>query len=140
MNKLGWAFLAIGVLLLVGAVFAVMNTVNLLQDGIRTTGNVVDYVVDYDNDGMLFAPVFTFLDDQGSEHRIVSNVSSSSRGYTLGEAVDVIYRRGDPEGADIVSMFGLWGMAAILGGIGVGFVFFGILGIYIIGRIPQISD
>lgn len=124
---LGWLFIGIGALLLTGAFFAVMSSRSLLQEGIRTTGNVIDFVESQDEDGQtMYAPVFSFLDEQGVEHQILSNVSSSSYAYMKGQAVDVIYRPGDPQGAEIQSTFGLWGLAAILGFIGIIFLVFGI--------------
>lgn len=124
---LGWLFIGIGVLLLVGMLLSINSTRSLLKEGVRTTGNVINFVETQDDEGQtMYAPVFAFLDQQGGEHQIVSHVSSSSYAYMKGQAVDVIYRTGDPDSAQIQSTFGLWGLAAILGFVGVIFVIFGI--------------
>jgi hypothetical protein len=138
---LGWLFIGIGALLLAGAFFAVMSSRSLLREGIRTTGNVIDFVESQAEDGQpMYAPVFSFLDEQGVEHQIRSNVSSSSYAYMKGQAVDVIYRPGDPQRAEIQSTFGLWGLAAILGFVGIFFLVFGIGTNFITRKILSSTD
>jgi hypothetical protein len=133
---LGWLFIGIGALLLIGTLLAITNTRSLLREGVRTTGNVVDYVESQDDEGQtMYAPVFAFFDEQGGQHQIVSNVSSSSYAYMMGQAVDVIYRPGNPEGAEIQSTFGLWWLAGILGFVGGIFIVFGIGANFITGKV-----
>ena len=139
-KKFALLFLVIGAGLLVGALISGLNSFSLLREGVRTTGNVVDFNQGYDDEGdMMYTPVFTFLDEQGSQHQVTSRVSRSSPGYRRGEAVTVIYRRSSPENAEIQSLFGLWGVAGILTIIGVGFVFFGVLALIMFGRVADTS-
>lgn len=126
-----WLFLVIGVGLLIGAAFAALNSVRLIQQGVRTTGNVVDFIESFDEEGtLMYSPVFVFLDENGQEHRIQSSYSSSSPGYTRGQIVDVVYPRGDPERARLPNAFSYWGVTLILGFIGVAFVFFGVMALW----------
>lgn len=128
---IAWLFLVIGVGLLIGAAFAAMNSVRLIQQGIRTTGNVVDFIESYDDEGtLMYSPVFVFLDENGQEHRIESSYSSSSPGYTRGQIVDIVYPPGKPEAARIPDWFSYWGVTLILGFIGVAFIFFGALALW----------
>jgi hypothetical protein len=130
---IGLIFLGVGVLILGGAILAGMNSASLLREGVRTTGNVIELLQSYDDEGdLLYTPVFLFLDEQGREHRVQSKFSSSPPGYRPGQAVELIYRPGRPETADVTSFFGLWGLAGILGMMGVGFIFFGLLALWVI--------
>ncbi len=133
-----WLFLVIGVGLLIGAAFAALNSVRLIQQGVRATGNVVDFVESYDEEGtLMYSPVFVFIDENGQEHRIQSSYSSSSPGYTRGQIVDIVYPRGNPEGARIPNAFSYWGVTLILGFIGITFVFFGVMALWKI--VPAVS-
>lgn len=125
---IAWLFLVIGVGLLIGAAFAAMNSIRLIQQGVRATGNVVDFIESYDDEGtLMYSPVFVFLDENGQEHRIESSYASSSPGYTRGQIVDIVYPRGQPERARIPDAFSYWGVTMILGFIGGAFIFFGVL-------------
>jgi len=136
MRNLGWLFIAIGILLLAGAVISINSTRQLLSQGIRTTGNVVDYSIGQDDEGTtMYAPVFAFLDQVGIEHQVQSKVSSSSQAYIKGQAVTVIYHSGSPESAEIMSTFGLWGVAGILGFVGVMFVVFGVGAVFVVRKV-----
>jgi hypothetical protein len=128
---IAWLFLIIGAGLIIGAAFAALNSYRLIQQGIRTTGNVVDLVESYDDEGtLMYSPIFKFLDENGQEHRVQSSYSSSSPGYTRGQIVDIVYPPGKPESARIPNAFSYWGVAMILGFIGIGFVFFGALALW----------
>lgn len=137
-RNLGWLFIAIGILLLAGAVVSINSTRQLLSQGIRTTGNVVDYSISQDSEGtLMYAPVFKFLDQAGFEHQVQSNVSSSSPAYIKGQAVTIIYRSVSPENAEIMSAFGMWGLASILGFIGLIFVVFGIGAGFVVRKVLE---
>ena len=141
LRNLGWLFVAIGILLLAGAVISINSTRQLLNEGIRTTGNVVDYTIGQDDEGTtMYAPVFAFLDQDGFEHRVQSNVSSSGQAYIMGQAVTVIYRPDSPESAEIMSSFGLWGLTGILGFVGMMFVVFGIGVVFVVRKVFESQE
>jgi hypothetical protein len=132
-KKVGIIFLVVGILLLGGAILAGMNTVSLLNEGVRTTGNVVEFLESYDDEGdLMYTPVFVFLDEQGQEQRVQSKISSSSPRFRQGQAVELIYRPGKPETADTTSFFDLWLLAGILGFMAIGFIAFGVVAIWVI--------
>ncbi len=135
----GWIFTLIGVGLAIGAVFAAFSGARLAREGVHTTGNVVDFTESTSEDGtLMYAPVFTFLDEQGQQHRIQSRVSSSPPGYSKGQIIELVYPPGQPEKADVASWFGVWGVAFILGIIAVVFIPVGIL--LLVKLVPAIAS
>lgn len=129
----GYIFLGVGILLLGGAIIAGMNSASLLREGVRTTGNVLEFNQYYDDEGtLMYTPVFVFLDEQGQEQQVQSKISSSSPRFRPGQAVELIYRPGKPQTADTISFFDVWFLTGILGVMGIGFIFFGILAVWII--------
>jgi hypothetical protein len=129
----GLIFLGVGILLLGGALLAGMNSLSLLRDGVRTTGNVLEFSESYDDEGnRMYSPVYIFLDEQGQEQVVQSIISSSSPRYRQGQTVELIYRPGKPQTASTISYFDLWFLAGILGVLGLGFFIFGIVAVWII--------
>jgi Protein of unknown function (DUF3592) len=125
---IAWLFLIIGIGLVIGAGIAAYYSTRLIQQGIRTTGNVVDFVESFSEDGtLMYSPIFVFIDENGQEHRVQSSYSSSSPGYARGQIVDIVYQPGKPDSARIPNAFSYWGVTGILGFIGIGFIFFGAL-------------
>lgn len=129
----GLIFLGVGMLVLSGAFIAGMNTASLLREGVRTTGNVLEFVESYDDEGtLMYSPVYIFRDEQGQEQRVQSKISSSSPRYRQGQSVELIYRPGKPETADTTSFVEVWLLAGILGVMGLGFSVFGVLAVWFI--------
>ncbi len=141
MRSLGWLFVAIGILLLAGTAVSINSSRRLLREGIRTTGNVVDFTLSQDSEGTtMYAPVFVFLDQSGTEHQVQSNVSSSSPVYVKGQAVPVIYRPTSPYSAEILSRFELWGLAGILGFVGAMFIVFGVGAVFVVRKLLDFQE
>ncbi len=129
----GLIFLGVGILLLGGALLAGMNTLSLLREGVRTTGNVLEFNESYDDEGtLMYSPVYIFLDEQGREQIVQSIISSSSPHYRRGQTVELIYRPGKPQTASTISYFDVWFLTGILGVMGLGFTAFGVAAIWLI--------
>ncbi|MCP9757621.1 DUF3592 domain-containing protein [Lacihabitans sp. CCS-44] len=71
-----------------------------------------------------YAPVVEFLDKSQQAHLHYHMVFSRPPQYQVGEYVDIYYKSDDPENA---SMGYSWFPILILGGIGLVFIFFGII-------------
>jgi hypothetical protein len=67
-----------------------------------------------DKDGdQYFRPVITFKDTAGKEIAVTSNLSSNPAAYAKGDTVPLVYKRDQPEKADLETFFGMWGPASM---------------------------
>jgi len=136
----GVIFGIVGLGLLVGAALAVMSSNRFLSESVRTTGNVVDFIESYDDEGtLMYTPVFEYIDQQGATYTARANYSSSNKSYMKGEAVELLYLPSDPEDVRTPSWFSLWGLALILGAMGIFFVGFAALFLWVISRPGEID-
>lgn len=79
----------------------------LLNDGIQTTGKVIDLIEIRDSDGTTYKPVFKFTDRTGEEITFKSAVSSSPTPYKIGDKVNIIYSKHN-EQRKVISFWGLY--------------------------------
>lgn len=113
----------------------ISDTLRHRADSVRTEGQVVDFVTSRGSKGgTMYSPRVRF-DVPGAEGgvarsvEIVGRVSSSSRGYSLGEKVGVLYKPADPEDGRIDSFMEQWFavlmisiFAVVFNGVWIGFV------------------
>lgn len=115
-------FTWIGILLLVIGLGIGCYNFYFIQNSTKTKGVVLRL------DGGAFrqgyAPVVEFLDKNQQAHLHYHMVFSRPPQYQVGEYVDIYYKSDDPENA---SMGYSWFPILILGGIGLVFIFFGII-------------
>lgn len=107
--------------LLIASLFFVMKTISFLDNAHEAVGIVVEIERIYD-DGVTFAPVFKFTDNEGLERTVQSSVSSNPASHDVGDEVQVLYDPEDSSKAKINNFFNIWGLAIILGGLGVGII------------------
>jgi hypothetical protein len=137
MGRLGWLFLLLGLGLLAGAGYAASRTAAFLRIAASADGTVVDLVesVSTDSDGRrsrTYRPVVEFAPASGAVRTFTSSSGSSPPAYDVGERVTVLYDPQNTHDARLKGTFSLWGVAIILGGIGL--VFGGIGGGMIAAR------
>lgn len=119
-TPIGLTFAGIG-----GAFYAADQA--LEAKGGRASGTVVALNRHRDSDGdTMYKPEVEFRDSNGTTHRFVSGISSSSPGVSRGESVDVIYDPDSPGHAAMNTFMqryffpllfgGLGGLFALLGG------------------------
>jgi len=65
-----------------------------------------------------YAPVFTFVTGNGKTVSVTSHSSSNPPEFALAEPVTVLYTPSDPEDARIDTVWQLWGVPLLVGGIG----------------------
>lgn len=106
----------------IGAAVTWLNSVDLSNTGVQTTGIVTDLI--RSSKGSTQAPVVEFQLENGTKHTYTSNVFSSPPAYDLGERIALWY---DPADPDVVVMDGLdrWFAPLFLG---VFFLIFGGIG------------
>lgn len=111
-TPMGLLFAGIG-----GAFF--LDDQQLEANGARAQGTVIALNRHRDNDGdTMYRPEVEFRDSNGTQHRFVSSISSSSPGVSRGEQVDVIYDPDAPGDATIDSFMQRYFFPLIFGGIG----------------------
>lgn len=93
-NVFRLVFLILGIVFTgIGALLYSLWQKNLHHRNITTTGTIVGYKEDYD-DGVTYAPIVVFVNDQGQEVEGISNVSKSKNllgKYQIGQQVSIRY-------------------------------------------------
>ena len=128
LSRLGkFAFIPLGLMLLLGAAWAVSSTKTWLAHAIEVEGKVIDMVRTRDRDDTtyLFAPVVAFRTVDGRTIEFESSVRSYPPAYRTGQTVSVFYDPDEPRYAQIKGFFSLWIMPMILGFIGSVFLIVG---------------
>jgi hypothetical protein len=121
-----WIFLLIGLGLLGGAAFLVVDTRNDIARADKADGTVVALIGERDSDGdTMYYPRVRFITRSGNPVEFTGSVGSSPAAFDVGEPVAVLYDPAEPEEARIDSFFQLWFAALVLGGIGLVFAAIG---------------
>lgn len=127
-----WAVPAIGALFLVIAAFSLQARLSFESDALRTDGEVVGVVQSsrIDNDGRRstsWCPTVRFTSESSGTLTFTARTCSNPPSYRIGEHVDVLYLRGEPESAAIDSPAERWLLPLVFGGIGLVFLLIGLL-------------
>jgi hypothetical protein len=62
----------------------------------------------------MYTPTFSFKDKTLKDHFYESKVSSHPQPYAIGEKVNIVYERKNPQNVKIVSFWGLYAASVIL--------------------------
>jgi Protein of unknown function (DUF3592) len=119
---LKYAFAAIGLVLLAGALFWIQQTRWFLNEAIVAEGTVVDLV--RSGGDSTYRPVVRFRAAGSREVEFTSGAGTNPPAYSRGEKVEVLYRPSKLEDASIKGFVSLWLGPTIVGGLGA--VFFAI--------------
>lgn len=134
-------FSTIGLAVLTFGVSIYFQQTELIENGIKTQGQVIDNVERRDSDGSTYAPVVEFVTNQKERVTFTSSLSSYPPEFEVGEVVGVIYQADSPrESAEIDSWLSLWFGPLICGILGGAFSAFGLGFLFsIIGRMMLIN-
>ena len=157
-------FFFVGIAAIFAAIYFALDTSKLLKEGTITKGVVVELVEIVDKDtnfqrrkynrieistgsdsnhkigyNYSYAPKVEFLDGAGKKFAFQSSMSSSPPSFSLGEQVDVIYPKDNPQTAKIKSTMSLWGLSIILGGMGLVFMVIGFIGFISVSGVLLLS-
>ena len=130
-------FLALGLLMIGGALFVCNSVRTFDANATKTTGTVLELVASTSKNSQgsstTYAPLVSYTDNSGGTHQYKPNYSSNPPGYEVGEKVDVFY---DPKNPDDVKLGGLgeYTGAFVLGGIGLVFALIGLIAVLVILR------
>ncbi len=135
-SKIKYIFIAIGLPMLIGAVFDYYSTVSFLESALSAEGTITDFEEHYNDGSVTYRPVVEFVD---SNNQLIEFISSTGRGrsvYSLGEKIGVVYSPSNPQQASLDSFFSLWGTTLITTILGASFFSVGIF-IFLIGKFKQ---
>ena len=136
----GLPMLLIGLLLSGLALYKSFTTYQFLEDAIEAEGQVIGLVNKGGESGS--AVRYVFPDRTGRLHTHTTNWSSNPPAYDIGEAIPVRYLDGDPDGHEVGGRVAIWWAEAVLGAIGLGLLFVGILLLVLFSRggSPTVDD
>lgn len=126
-----YAFAAIGIAMLIGAVFWCLSVRSFIAEAQRAEGTVVDLVQsrssssNSSSSSSTYRPVVQFRDARGAQIEFTSSSGSNPPSYSVGERVTVLYRASEPNRASIDGFFSLWGGPVIVGALGTVFLLVG---------------
>ncbi|WP_348704010.1 DUF3592 domain-containing protein [uncultured Neptuniibacter sp.] len=118
MKKIPIILIFVGLIVLIIATIVFFKQQQFISMAITTEGQVVELL--RTRSGTYF-PVVLFTAENGQVIEISSTSSSNPPAYEVGERVEVYYASYNPQGAKISGFFSLWGISAVLGGIGLVF-------------------
>jgi hypothetical protein len=121
----GWILTFLAPLMIMAGVVGVATEWHFIRTALRAEATVVEMVEQSGDNGVMYAPVYTFKDQAGQEQKVHSRCSSYPPAYHVGDKIAVLYRPSSPRDAQIQSFFDMWGWMAIVGGIG---IVYGIIG------------
>jgi hypothetical protein len=131
----GVIFSASGLACLVLAAAFALHTKYFLLHAVRASGTIVEMLpVEHKSDGDItveYAPVFRFQAENGQSYTIRSSTSTNPPEFQTGDAVSVLYDRGDPKEATPDSFAQLWIVPVILVGIAIAHGLIGFVCLYL---------
>lgn len=130
-----YIFALIGAIIFLVALFVIKSELNVVRNGIETTGVVIDQSVSKSSDGDYFYhPIIQFNTEDNREITFRSPEGGSQSRFYLGEKINVIYLPNDPQRATINNFLGLYGAGTILSVFGLVFASTGFIPLYFIRR------
>ncbi len=120
--------------LLAGAGYFVHRNRSFKKSAVTAKGTIVELIESSGSETHTkkYTPIFTYTDQDGTEHRKKSRYTSYPPIGEVGDRIEIMYDPENPSAAKIDTFFSNWGVPLILGGLGsasfvVGFVFLIIL-------------
>lgn len=130
-----YIFALIGAIIFIVALFVIKSELNVVRNGIETTGIVVDQSVSKSSNGSyLYHPIIQFSTEDNREITFRSPEGRSQSRFHLGERINVIYLPTEPHRATINNFLGLYGAGTILSIFGLVFASTGLIPLYFIRR------
>jgi hypothetical protein len=126
-----WYFVSGIICFIVGLGFAASTAIFLARSN-STAGKVVRFEEqeNSDHDGVNYAPVFSFVANDGKLYTIQSGVATNPPGFEEGQNVSVLYIKGNPGSARLNSFWQLWFVTVICCSIGIVFALISSLVLY----------
>jgi hypothetical protein len=131
-HPVAWIFGGIGAAMLAAAWIVHGRTSARLARSRNAEGEVVALAesTETDDDGnssTYYAPVIRFTPPGGAPVTFESSLACAPAEHEVGQRVTVLYMADDPTDAEIKGFFAQWLPVVVIGAIGAGFTFFGVL-------------
>ncbi len=108
-----------GIFIAIGAFF-LQSGMDLNENGIHTTGTVVQINTKTDSDGdRSYYPVVEFQLGNGELFTQEMPYGSSPAGYDVGDPIEIAYYAGDPSSASVMTTFWIYVFPGIFIGVGI---------------------
>lgn len=107
-KAIGVIILACSIMPLAFGVYYFAKTKSFLIRAVTTQGKILDLKEHSSGDGVVYRPVFSFVDNAGKEHKIHSTWGSYPPRYEIGDSISVLYDPRNPGNAKIDSFLNLW--------------------------------
>jgi len=125
--------LCVGFVLLAVAGYQTWRISQFIERSQTAQGTVTDLepVTSNDRDSsakVTYAPIFTFVTGDGKTVSVTAHSSSNPPAFAPNEPVTVLYDPSDPVDARIDTLWQLWGVPLLIGGVGL--FLFGMAGIF----------
>ena len=105
-----------------------VSTSSYLKSAKSVEGTVIKLLpIEDDENNTTYAPVFEFKDQAGQSHVIESSLGRNPPAFEKGQKVEVLYDPASPQNAKLNEFFSLWGVAVIVGFIGMLSLIFGLI-------------
>lgn len=115
---------ALGALLIIVAAVVAGFRWSYLRRAVTTTATITNLIATKEHDGdILYAPVYVFTNQHGQSVKVILSMSSSPPVGEVGDKIEVLYDPANPQDSIPNRFFAVWGIPAVLGGIGAGYVF-----------------
>jgi Protein of unknown function (DUF3592) len=124
-NVIKYGFTALGILLLLVAMYLVQQTRTFYREASKAQGTVIDLVRGRSSSSRTYAPVVRFVTEAGESIEFTSDTGSNPPSYSEGEIVEVLYRPETPHAARINGFFALWLGPLVSSGLGTVFTLIG---------------
>ena len=109
----GYVTLVLALGLAVGGYYAGISMIEFTQEGVVTTGKVVDMKRNRSSDSSdTYSAIVRFNDHQGQSYKFKDSVGSSHPSFKTGDEVSVMYLPEDPDHAMIDRGIWNWGLSA----------------------------
>ncbi|WPN51990.1 DUF3592 domain-containing protein [Pseudomonas sp. P9_2] len=132
LSVIKYLFSIVGVVLLVGAIFAYKSSSEFLTVAVPAQGTIIDLIKNTSGDSVSYHPVVRFITNDGQTVEFKSSTGGHASSYPVGETIEVLYTPHNPEDATIKSFFAVWGAVLVTTVLGAGFVFIGVI-LFLVG-------
>ncbi|WP_294406870.1 DUF3592 domain-containing protein [uncultured Clostridium sp.] len=128
--------MSIGITFIIIGIMVFIDKIRLLKSGIKTEGEVIDFqkgLSSYIGEDKqivyvtVYRPVIRFKDENNEVKIITYDLSESERIYNIGDKVNLVYTRNDPDYVEIAEKQIIFSMLCKLISIGIMFIIFSII-------------
>ncbi len=108
--------LVIGIPFAVVSIFELKNTLNLLSNSHKTLGKIVGIEEERRrNSGDMYSPVIKYKSISGDEYVYHSSTKTGYTSYKIGQEIELIYDKNNPQNARVNSFLDIWFLTIIMG-------------------------